>query len=1179
MTLRTLILRSLRFHLRAHLGVLLGATLGSAILIGALLVGDSVRGSLRDMALARLGNTELAIATGDRPFEASLVQRLLNTHGIEVREAGEAAGNGIEIHRIVVPALQLPATAGTLDGAGRANKVILHGIAEDFWRLAGVPPAFKSIPQGAVVLNEPLALQLGVREGQTVLIRAAKFSKLSQDVSLTPREGSTIALRLIVHAVIPSNSLGKFSLQANQVSPLNAFVRYDALSRALDATGRANLLLVGSPHRKGLFGTDWWSFSSPNIALTIKRKLAGYALRDAWTLTDAQLSLRPLTNSPALELRTDRIFLDPPAVRAALAVDTNAQPILTYLATLLRAGTNATAYPMVTAAGAPLVPADLRDDEIVVNQWLADQLQLKPGGELELSYFLPDSGARLTEATNRFRVRSIVPMQMPWTDRTLMPDFPGIASAERIGDWDAGFPLTHRKLVDDPYWKQWRGMPKAFVSLSAGRKMWGNRFGDTTAVRFPLNSEFRILNGESVGTNAHTNSQFAIRNSQLEKALLAALKPADFGLVFQPVREQALKAGREGQDFGGLFIGFSFFLIVAACVLVALLFQFGVEQRAKEVGTLLALGFTPKQVRRLLLGEGAGLAVLGAALGAVGAVWYARAMLHGLSTVWRDAVGTSDLHFHAEPATLAGGFVGAVLVAVFSLWLALRKQVRQPARALLAGGNEEVISNQFSVISGEGDARGAKSGAMECGDKSPHSKERASWFGGACLLVALALLGWALATGQTANAGAFFGAGALLLIAALAGTAALLTRLERSEAAAALTVASLGIRNTTRRRSRSLATATMLACGSFLVLSIGVFRLDENANATKRSSGTGGFALLGESTLPIVQDLNTKAGREALGLDEKSLEGVSVVPFRVRDGDDASCLNLNRAQKPRLLGVMPELLDTRSAFEFVAARPACTSWSRLRGSPDENVDDGCINAIADQNSILWAMGKKVGDIIEYPEPDERGRPVRLRLVGAVANSILQGNLIIAEDEFTARFPSEAGYRYFLVDAPTNRVADVSATLTRALRDFGLELTPTTRRMAQLNAVQNTYLGTFQILGGLGLLLGSAGLGVVVLRNVLERRGELALLLALGFRAKALRWLVLSEHAALLLLGLLSGVVAAGVAVLPSVLGAGELPVGALALTLGGVLVSGLVWTWLATVSALRGQLLDALRNQ
>ncbi|MBM3876784.1 MAG: FtsX-like permease family protein, partial [Verrucomicrobia bacterium] len=169
---------------------------------------------------------------------------------------------------------------------------------------------------------------------------------------------------------------------------------------------------------------------------------------------------------------------------------------------------------------------------------------------------------------------------------------------------------------------------------------------------------------------------------------------------------------------------------------------------------------------------------------------------------------------------------------------------------------------------------------------------------------------------------------------------------------------------------------------------------------------------------------------------------------------------------------------------------------------------------------------------------------------------------------------------FLADAPTNRVADVAASLTRALRDFGLELTPTTRRMAQLNAVQNTYLGTFQILGGLGLLLGSAGLGVVVLRNVLERRGELALLRAVGFRAKALRWLVLSEHGALLLLGLGCGVVAAVVAVAPAVLSpTAPMPYDSLTVTLGAVLASGAVWTWLATVFALRGRLLDALRSE
>jgi ABC-type antimicrobial peptide transport system permease subunit len=169
---------------------------------------------------------------------------------------------------------------------------------------------------------------------------------------------------------------------------------------------------------------------------------------------------------------------------------------------------------------------------------------------------------------------------------------------------------------------------------------------------------------------------------------------------------------------------------------------------------------------------------------------------------------------------------------------------------------------------------------------------------------------------------------------------------------------------------------------------------------------------------------------------------------------------------------------------------------------------------------------------------------------------------------------------FLLDAPSNQVAQVSARLSRALQDAGLELTPTVRRLEALNAVQNTYLGTFQVLGGLGLLLGSAGLGLVVLRNVLERRGELGLLAAVGFRRRGLHQLVLSEHGALLGLGLALGIGAAAIAVLPALLTPGtELPCGTLGLTLGGVLVNGVVWTWLATRLALRGDLLAALRNE
>ena len=245
--------------------------------------------------------------------------------------------------------------------------------------------------------------------------------------------------------------------------------------------------------------------------------------------------------------------------------------------------------------------------------------------------------------------------------------------------------------------------------------------------------------------------------------------------------------------------------------------------------------------------------------------------------------------------------------------------------------------------------------------------------------------------------------------------------------------------------------------------------------------------LIGEATMPVVQDLNTKAGREFFGLGAEELAGVNVVPLARARGDEASCLNLNRAQKPRLLGVKPELLAGRFTFANVAkGLDRRQGWELLRGSSriggsnrnppiaNRSIAMPEVPAIGDANSIEWALGKKVGDTIDYV--DEQGRAFKLRLVGAVANSILQGSLLIDEAEFVKRFPGESGYRMFLIDAPSNSVPQVSATLSRALQDAGLELTPAAQRLNEFNAVQNTYLGTFQILGGLGLLLGSAGLG-------------------------------------------------------------------------------------------------------
>ena len=1242
MTFWLLIRRSLRFHARTHLGVVLGAAIGSAALIGALIVGDCVRGSLRERALSRLGGVRYAMTTGDRFFRQDLSERLqTNDLGKTIRWGSTTIFMSLNSGFASTAVLEVPGIAARQDGRARVNQVNVLGINLAAWRQL-TPVRLDSqrplpVPAGSrpwtretlsemlldnaglqrgvrdrwavgdtVFINDALANQLGVVEGDEIILRIRKATQLAQDVVLNPRDETSLALRLRVAMILSPALLGDFSLRASQSPAANAFLPLEFLAPKLGLDGRANLLLHSAVRswrdptwwdtqrfkilewlsRYSRFGPvtqqatsppGWaamrmWDLVSP--APTAKAlQVLSERLERNWSLEDAQLSVHAIQQpqtatggeyvQPFVEVSSSRIFLEAPIVAAALkprtrlvnehtgfpndtphdiassGFVTNGTGVLTYLANLIRDGEQATPYSMITAAGGHFVPADMHDDEMLINEWLADDLQAKPGDPIQVSYFAVDSASRLIERTNSFKVRGVVSLKGIYADRALMPEFPGVAKAERTQDWDTGFPLVYKiREKDEAYWRRYRGTPKAFITLAAGQAMWASRFGALTSIRYEVPK-----NGWPEGYR-----DLAYRN------LLANLNPAELGFRFQAVRDQALQAADQSQDFGQLFIGFSIFLVVAALLLMSLLFQFSLEQRRAEVGTLLALGLRPRQVRRLLMGEGVFLALVGGLVGAAAGVGYAKAMLWALMTVWKGAIGSSTLQFHASATTLLIGFVASTVVAVLTIWLTLRKQARQPARELLSG---------------------------EPPAAKPRRRRLARWIAIVSAVAGVAVITYPLARGDAANAEAFFEAGSLLLISGLAAASSWLNAMEQRTQSPEMSLAGLAVRGCVRRRKRSLATVALLASGCFVIVSIGVFRLDANQDGNKRSSGTGGFALIGQATLPVVQDLNSESGREFFGLTAKDFTGVSVVPFRVHDGDEASCLNLNRAQQPRLLGVKPESLAGRFTFAEVAkGLDLHHGWKLLQDAQDSSSSGGRdeISAIGDANSIQWALGKSVGDTLDYT--DEHGRMFKLRLVGAVANSILQGSLIIDESEFIKKFPSESGYRFFLLDAPAGAIGGISASLSRALQDVGLELTPAVQRLKEFNAVQNTYLGTFQILGGLGLLLGSAGLGVVVLRNVLERRGELGLLLAVGFRKRALQWLVLAEHGALLCVGLGLGVVAAAVAVLPALLSpARQLPYGSLSVTLAAVLLNGAAWTWIATRVALRGNLLAALRNE
>ena len=393
-------------------------------------------------------------------------------------------------------------------------------------------------------------------------------------------------------------------------------------------------------------------------------------------------------------------------------------------------------------------------------------------------------------------------------------------------------------------------------------------------------------------------------------------------------------------------------------------------------------------------------------------------------------------------------------------------------------------------------------------------------------------------------------------------------------------IATLGFRHTAARPARSVLSLALIAFAAFVLVSVGAFRKDASTVATDQASGVGGYSLIAESVAPLMFDPNTADGRDGLGLErgDPILAGARVTRFRLRPGDETSCLTLYKPANPRIIAPEPRFYD-EPRFSFAGslastAAERANPWTLL----DRTLADGAIPAVADQTTLMYVLHLGVGD--DFTFMPDGVTPVRLRIVGALADSVLQSEIIIGEADFVRLFPRHEGYRVWLTDAPADRAAAVTTHLEDRLSDFGLDVSDTRERWASYHEVENTYLATFQALGSLGLLLGTVGLGAVLARNVLERRREIGLLKAVGFTPGNVRGMVLSESLALVCGGLLLGAGAALVAILPALRDRAQaIPIAELAGLLIAVVITGLIAALFAVRVANRTPVLLALKSE
>jgi putative ABC transport system permease protein len=816
--------------------------------------------------------------------------------------------------------------------------------------------------------------------GDRVRLGVERFSDLPRSSSFGKRAADdvTAAEEFTVAAVLPPDAPGNdFNLTPNPAAPLNVFVPIRTLSRLVTDDADPGPPPCSPP---GPRPTSWTQRFGPR---TCGRRLRPEAPRDR----PPQLPQRRVGGTDPARIATVA------AIRSAAAeLGLYAEPTVIYVADTLAHGAKEIPYPVVAglnpAAAEPLGPflpkgvETLADDEVVLLEWQGSELNGLPvGTKLRMTYFDPEvEGEGLLKATE-LTLRGYIPLTGPARDRDLTPEIRGVTDVRaELHDWDRPPVLPREKIrerVPDKhpraaFFNTNKATPMAYVNLATGEKLFASRYGSVTSVRIaPAANE--------------APEELAERFAPV---LLKHLDPNTAGLTFEPVRERLLTASRGGTDFGGLFLGFSLFLIAAALMLVGLLFRLTLDRRAKEVGLLLAAGYRVPTVRRLLLVEGLALAVIGALLGLALGVAYNRLLLAVLLDLWPDREVANVLRPHASALSFALGFGLTVLMSLGALWLSVRGLVKVPPPALLRG------ETQAAALTAAAPSR------------------LGWWLAVGCLPLGIALV---VAGGAVTNpdyqAMTFFAGGGLLLTAGLAALWGWMkgTRHAVVTGRGAAALGQLGGRNAARNPTRSLLTAGLLAAAAFLIVAVESFRRQPGAEFLDKHGGSGGFNLLAEADVPLFQPFDSGPGRAELderlreaGADPAVLDGTEAFALRLRPGDDVSCMNLFQATRPRVLGVPDALID-RGGFKFYATEASTSEeranpWLLLRKPAPNNA----IPVFCEQNTAQWMLKKAVGDELTMPGDD--GTELTLRIVGTFADSPFQSELLMADDAFVRAFP-------------------------------------------------------------------------------------------------------------------------------------------------------------------------------
>lgn len=1075
-----IIFRSLLYYRKDAVYQIIITIILSAIITGSFFTGHSVRGSLKRTSAEKLGNTDIIISSGLRYFNHSLADKI-----------SESSGNR------AVSVLETEGYCSNFLTGTTALNVKIYGVNEDFFRFNSADSIV--IQPEEAGLNIALARHLSITEGEEIIVRFREVDPLPSNAPFSPSKKDHGSIVLKISRIIPGESAGNFSPGVTQQIPFILFMNMSEPGTVSGKEMKANRILIN--HDKE---ADY-------------KQILGEAISP----DDIGLTLRRSDKTGETELISDRIFLDNLLVSEILEMIPEGKPVLTYLVNNFRLNNRSTPYSFISALPSDLL-SDIDSDEIIINRWMADDLNASEGEKMTLTWYDPIFSKRLEEKSRDFYIRYITENDSRYSDSLLMPDFPGISGSATCSGWDAGIPvlMDQIRLKDEDYWNRYRGMPKAFISYETGRMLWGNNFGTATSIRFPA----------------------SLSPEEIKCKLKGSLDPEIVGFTITNARESAEKGAEQSVDFSLLFLSLSFFMIISCLILFSLAVSMYFDTRKKQAGTMYALGFRNMDIRKLLFAEALLLSVTGAVPGAFLGYLVNILIIKALNSVWIGAVQTSSLAADFGIAPLLYGFL--IVMSITAVMILIKS-------CTFTGNLINPVKEELKK----------------------HSFRKNILLFGFFITLAILLLIAALILHQNSTP-LYFAAGSFLFAALVSLISCYYIKdIQKNDVLAY-------IKNNIMRKyyafhpSHIVTPVIFIAAGIFAVIITGANRMVLTDKMLLPEGGTGGYLLWAESAVPIIHDLNSPEGIKEFGLNEEKMGEMEIMQCTRLAGDDASCLNLNQVSTPPLLGIDASEFIRRSSFSFASRMKKHANinpWELLDKNPGQNM----IYGIADQSVLQWGLKIRTGDTLVFRT--ESGQNLGIIICAGLKSSLFQGSLLISKENLSMFFPSVEGGSVFLIDGNPELSEHYRNTLEERLSGYGFSAQEASEKLASFFQVTNTYLDVFAILGAFGMIMGIAGLGFVLLRNYNIRRCEFAYLSATGFSEMSIRRMILKDQLIILFWGVITGTISGLTATAPSIINGNVMPWGIILIMIISIVMAGSAVLYVSVRSVRSKTLISQLR--